>query len=96
MDLRPENIMIQDRNMTNLTFKLIDFGLLEKRPYEFDDTLKLVAEYRAPEIFVGYNYDEAVDIWYLCATCVRVLTERHVFGLGCRFEDPNFDRQVVS
>ena len=82
--------------MTNLTFKLIDFGLLEKRPYEVDDTLKQVAEYRAPEIFVGHKYDEAVDMWCLGATCVRVLTERRAFGLGCLFEDPNFDRQVVS
>ena len=96
MDLRPENIMVKDRNSEVLNFKLIDFGLIEKRPFVVDERLKQVAEYRAPEIFIGHEYDEGVDMWCLGATCVKMLTRHRPFGLGSTYEDPNYDRQVVS
>ena len=96
MDLRPENIMLTDQNAEVLNFKLIDFGMIEKRPFLEHDSLKQVSEYRAPEVFVGHDYDEGVDMWCLGATCAEMLILNRAFGRGCKFDDPNLDRQVVS
>ncbi|KAI5951932.1 hypothetical protein KGF54_005007 [Candida jiufengensis] len=71
-DIKPENIMIKlpsNPQTDKLLVKIIDFG-----SSCFDDekiyTYIQSRFYRAPEIIIGSNYDNKIDIWSLgCALC---------------------------
>ena len=95
MDLRPSNIMIPDSSKRLLDFKLIDFGLMETRPFHFHQG-KQVVEYQAFELFIGYDYNEAVDIWSLGVSVLEVLLMRRVFGINSEPNGPRHASQVVS
>lgn len=58
-DIKPLNILVSSRSPFNI--KLADFGLAQDR-----STLRTFCgnqEYSAPEIFLGQQYFNAVDIW---------------------------------
>ena len=95
MDLRPSNIMIVDSLKRKLDFKLIDFGLMKKRPFNLYEGIQ-VPEYQAFELFIGYEYNEAVDIWSLGVSVLEVLLARRVFGVYCGHNEPRYKSQVVS
>lgn len=62
-DFKPENVVLQENNerKTGVTYKLIDLGFAK----ELDATLSMVgtADYAAPEILRGQNYNLSVDYW---------------------------------
>lgn len=62
LDIKPENIMCQTRNSTNI--KLIDFGLATK--LEPNDVVKIstgTAEFAAPEIVEREPVGFYTDMW---------------------------------
>lgn len=62
-DFKPENVVLQDNSVrkTGITYKLIDLGFAK----ELDATLSIVgtADYAAPEILRGQDYNLSVDYW---------------------------------
>ncbi|XP_074539363.1 homeodomain-interacting protein kinase 2-like [Halichoeres trimaculatus] len=64
-DLKPDNIMIEDVSANPLTVKIIDFGLAVKKSELDEIKPNPVPMYRAPELFLGLPYDEAIDVWAL-------------------------------
>ena len=89
--------MIVDQNSSKKVFKLIDFGLMEKRPIKNQDKLQ-VPEYQAPEIYFGYPYATKVDVWSLGVTIVEALLDHVAFGVACQDEEDDniLESQVVS
>ena len=82
----------------NPVFKLIDFGLSMKRPYQENLSRKCQVEYyRAPEIFIGAEYDERVDLWSLGVTFAElILGGDSPFGDYNDSQSIKMDRQIVS
>lgn len=58
-DLKPSNILVD--SSTN-QIKICDFGLATQTN-EPNSSLVGTKSYVAPEVFIGFNYDEKVDIW---------------------------------
>lgn len=78
-DLKPENIMFDDRGRT----MLIDFGLAHV--YDGTSNFELVlqsARYRAPEVVVQASalYGPAMDMWSLGCIVVEMLTGKPIFA----------------
>ncbi|EGW32285.1 uncharacterized protein SPAPADRAFT_71739 [Spathaspora passalidarum NRRL Y-27907] len=64
-DIKPENIMIKlpsTPNSTDISIKLIDFG---SACYTNETSFTYIQSrfYRAPEVILGSNYNEKIDIW---------------------------------
>ncbi|KAE8287160.1 Homeodomain-interacting protein kinase 2 [Larimichthys crocea] len=73
-DLKPDNVMIVNRNQHPLKVRLIDFGLAhpvaEVQPY----ICKQTTWYRAPEVMLNIPFNEAVDMWSLGITAAELAT----------------------
>lgn len=69
-DIKPDNILVSD-GFAQL--KLCDFGsAFKENAPDNDPTPYLVSRfYRAPEIILGFEYDRAVDLWWVGA-CMHV------------------------
>lgn len=72
-DVKPENILCVDRRQRPLQVKLADFGLA-RVAYNFNPAIPAQTLcYRAPEVLVGHNYNEAIDMWSLGATAAGLV-----------------------
>uniref|UniRef100_A0A674PQN3 Protein kinase domain-containing protein n=1 Tax=Takifugu rubripes TaxID=31033 RepID=A0A674PQN3_TAKRU len=72
-DVKPENILCVDRRQQPLQVKLADFGLA-RVAYNFNPAIPAQTLcYRAPEVLVGRNYNEAIDMWSLGATAAGLV-----------------------
>ncbi|KAG8011053.1 Homeodomain-interacting protein kinase 2, partial [Nibea albiflora] len=73
-DLKPDNVMIVNRNQHPLKVRLIDFGLAhpvaEVQPY----ICKQATWYRAPEVMLYIPFNEAKDMWSLGITAAELAT----------------------
>lgn len=75
-DIKPENIMIklpEDPQDENLVVKIIDFGsscFNDKKTFTYIQS----RFYRAPEIILGANYDNKIDIWSLGCLLAELFT----------------------
>lgn len=59
-DLKPSNIAVK----TDCSLKILDFGLARTTNTAFMKTLYVVTRhYRAPEVILGMEYTENVDVW---------------------------------
>ncbi|KIW24859.1 hypothetical protein, variant [Cladophialophora immunda] len=82
-DLKPENILVRSRTPI-IHIKLADFGLAQDR-----SDLKTFCGspmYAAPEIFLGQNYTNAVDIWSLA-----VIIMKYIYGFRQNIESENLE-----
>ena len=69
--------MIDDKYVTNIVTKLSDFGLCRKLNYSnFDIQTR---HYRAPEIILGYKYDETCDLWSVGCLFYELITGKVLF-----------------
>lgn len=79
-DLKPENVMLDDRGY----LKLVDFGLAKKLDTSTMRTYSVVGTlfYLAPEIVRGKGYGMSVDIWSLGVMFYEFVVGRLPFGDG--------------
>ncbi|KAG2378491.1 hypothetical protein C9374_008130 [Naegleria lovaniensis] len=75
-DLKPENILI--KSYSKCQVKIIDFG---SSCFKWDN-LPLYAQsrtYRAPEVVIGSDYDEKIDMWSLGCILAELFTGKVLF-----------------
>jgi len=75
-DLKPENILI--KSYSKCQVKIIDFG---SSCFKWDN-LPLYAQsrtYRAPEVVIGSDYDEKIDVWSLGCILAELFTGKVLF-----------------
>lgn len=77
-DLKPNNVMIVDRQQQPFKVKLIDFGLsyLSSGP---PGVVVQTMFYRAPEVILGICFSEVIDMWSLGVLAAELATGRHVY-----------------
>ncbi|XP_059212765.1 homeodomain-interacting protein kinase 1-like [Centropristis striata] len=72
-DIKPDNIMLVNHKEQPFRAKLIDFGLtitsMEARP---GLTVQPIY-YRAPEVIMGFPFNEAIDVWSLGTLMAEIL-----------------------
>ena len=101
-DLKPENILLDRYGHIKLT----DFGLAKhiQKTEGKTQTFCGTAEYIAPEILIGKEYNFSVDIWSLGILIYEMLTgnppfisenKKHLYELITK-EEPNFDLPSLS
>ena len=75
-DLKPENILI--KSYSRSLIKVIDFG---SSCFTSDQLSSYVQSrsYRAPEVVLGYPYDQRIDIWSLGCILAELWTGRVLF-----------------
>ena len=64
-DLKPENIMLVEPENQPFKVKVIDFGSASHVSKTVPATYLQSRYYRAPEIILGLNYNESIDMWSL-------------------------------
>ncbi|XP_046862131.1 homeodomain-interacting protein kinase 3-like isoform X3 [Xenia sp. Carnegie-2017] len=64
-DLKPENIMLVDPEKFPLRVKVIDFGSATHVSNTVCSTYLQSRYYRAPEVILGLQFTEAIDMWSL-------------------------------
>ncbi|XP_077589012.1 homeodomain-interacting protein kinase 2-like isoform X1 [Stigmatopora nigra] len=78
-DLKPENIMVVDHRQLPLKVKVIDFGLaLHTCELSRGMTVQSMW-YRCPEVLLGHQCTEAIDVWSLGCVAVELLLGRPLF-----------------
>ena len=75
-DLKPENVMLTDETKTAV--KIVDFGSA-CTDYKSGFTYVQSRFYRCPEIVMGLNYDQAVDMWSFGCILCELATGRPIF-----------------
>lgn len=72
-DVKPENVLCVDQPQQPLQVKLGDFGLA-RLSENMDPSLPAqTLWYRAPEVLVGHQYNEAIDMWSLGAMAAELV-----------------------
>ncbi|KAL7378482.1 hypothetical protein ABVT39_014504 [Epinephelus coioides] len=76
-DIKIDNIMLVDREEKPLRVKLIDFGLAQQAqeqcvPFQ-------TRHFRAPEIFLGLPFSEAIDMWSVGVVMSVMILAKMVF-----------------
>ncbi|CAK6959625.1 homeodomain-interacting protein kinase 1-like [Scomber scombrus] len=64
-DLKPDNVMVVDRWQETLRVKVIDFGLAHYVSHVLPGSCVQSLLYRAPEVMLGLDYTEQIDMWSL-------------------------------
>ncbi|KAJ4944819.1 hypothetical protein JOQ06_013359 [Pogonophryne albipinna] len=84
-DIKPENIMVVNRLQHPLQVKLIDFGLARHVSEAVPGTAVQSLWYRAPEVLLGMDFSEQIDMWPLGATPweFALQTGHHFRGNQC-------------
>ncbi|XP_049611420.1 homeodomain-interacting protein kinase 2-like isoform X2 [Syngnathus scovelli] len=79
-DLKPDNIMVVDHLQLPLKVKVIDFGLaLHASELSRGMTVQSMW-YRCPEVLLGHECTEAIDVWSLGCVAVELLLGRALFA----------------
>ncbi|XP_061633664.1 homeodomain-interacting protein kinase 2-like [Phyllopteryx taeniolatus] len=78
-DLKPDNIMVVDHLKLPLKVKVIDFGMaLHASELSRGMTVQSMW-YRCPEVLLGHECTEAIDVWSLGCVGVELLLGRALF-----------------
>ncbi|KAM8877958.1 homeodomain-interacting protein kinase 1-like isoform 1-T2 [Synchiropus picturatus] len=64
-DINPDNVMLVDQIQRPFRVKLIDFGEAQNSSDVRRGCMVQTLPYRAPEVILGLQYNEAIDIWSL-------------------------------
>lgn len=82
-DLKPENVLI--KNMEACTVKVIDLGS-SCFVTDFLGSYVQSRSYRAPEVILGVDYDQKIDVWSLGCMLVELFTGSVLFQSTCLSE----------
>jgi len=63
LDLKPENVAFVSEDPTDMTIKLLDFGLAKQRSHRKEKGFRGTREYMSPELALRRGYTEAADMW---------------------------------
>lgn len=74
-DIRPENILIDERYREQLNIKIIDFGFSALK----DERVKGTPLYISPELILGKDVDYRTDLYSLGATLFHTITGKPPF-----------------
>lgn len=86
-DIKPENIMISERNGKHV-FKVIDFGSMTEL-YSIDSQAG-TPSYLSPERFEGESIHEGSEIFSIGVTIYEALTQKFPYGEIEPFQNPTF------
>nr|XP_057908519.1 homeodomain-interacting protein kinase 1-like isoform X2 [Doryrhamphus excisus] len=81
-DLKPDNVMVVDHLQLPLKVKVIDFGLALHASELSRGTTVQSMWYRCPEVLLGHECNEAIDVWSLGCIAVELLLGHALFD-GC-------------
>ena len=79
-DMKPENILLVSRDMSNFDIKIADLGFAQK--FDKSSGLELVLGtplYMAPELVKHQKYNEKVDVWSLGVITYQLLSGKTPF-----------------
>lgn len=85
-DIKPDNIMLVNRQLQPFKLKLIDFGLAVPVSKMCLGIQIQALGYRAPEVILGLPLNEAVDMWYLGCVLAFMYLGRHLYPTECEYE----------
>uniref|UniRef100_A0A3Q3FCF8 Protein kinase domain-containing protein n=1 Tax=Labrus bergylta TaxID=56723 RepID=A0A3Q3FCF8_9LABR len=88
-DLKPDNVMVVDRHQKPLRVKLIDFGLASRVSDCQPGMCVQTTWYRAPEVCLYSEFNEAIDMWSLGLTAAEL-------AVGYPLYPGNMDYDVLS
>jgi len=77
-DVKPDNILIQTNISDSINVQLCDFGLCSNTNY-MKELPACTDYYKPPELFIGNEYDESIDIWSLGCTLVEFINKTILF-----------------
>lgn len=72
-DIKPENIMVVDRDRQPVTVKLVDFGAAQNSSDICPENLVQTLWYSSPEVMLDCPYNEAIDMWAVGVTAAEVV-----------------------
>ncbi|XP_028318070.1 homeodomain-interacting protein kinase 3-like [Gouania willdenowi] len=85
-DIKPDNVMVVNRNIQELKVKLIDFGVAMKTS-SMEPCLDIQPlGYRAPEVSIGLPFSEAIDVWALGCVLVFLYIGENLFSVSCEYQ----------
>ena len=90
-DIKPENIMISERDGKHV-FKVIDFGSMTEL-YSIESTAG-TPSYLAPERFTGATINESTEVFSIGVTLYEALTEKFPYGEIEPFQTPSFKKVI--
>lgn len=89
-DLKPSNILITDADKTEVTVKLIDFGVAkaqsDAKESSRQTTIVGTVGYMAPELAAGARYDASCDVYSLGCVMFEALTATLPFSADSPLE----------
>ncbi|XP_029916999.1 homeodomain-interacting protein kinase 2-like [Myripristis murdjan] len=95
-DVKPDNIMLVDHEKKPLRVKLIDFGLAIPT-CEAEQGAHLQPKYwRSPEILLGLQFSEAIDMWSLGCVMAEMLLGYPLFPGRCEYDVMRFIVQLLG
>ncbi|KAK5927033.1 hypothetical protein CgunFtcFv8_022560 [Champsocephalus gunnari] len=85
-DIKPENIMVVNRLQHPLQVKLIDFGLARHVSEAVPGTAVQSLWYRAPEVLLGMDFSEQIDMWSLGAVAAEIAAGFALFPADHKYD----------
>lgn len=78
-DIKPENVMVVDRQQRPLQVKLVDFGGAQLSSQASCENLVHTFSYSSPEVLLMSSVNEATDIWSVGLTAVELALGAKLF-----------------
>lgn len=100
-DIKPENILVGERENGEMLVRLIDFGLAYRQHDESERQLSTTGSigtlaYAAPEYLSRQESDSSVDIWALGVVLYIILCGYHPFDAENDASDEELRRRIVK
>ena len=73
---------------------LTDFGLIQKK--EINNKTVQSRYYRAPEIILGLNYSENIDLWSFGCTVYELITGKILFDVENNYDIDFYDKDLIN
>ncbi|XP_055011884.1 homeodomain-interacting protein kinase 2-like [Boleophthalmus pectinirostris] len=85
-DLKPSNVMLVDHKREPFRIKLIDFGLTKRVKSLVPGVIMQPLGYRAPEVSLGSELNQTVDMWSLGCVLAFLYLGQNLFPCHCEYE----------
>lgn len=85
-DIKADNVMLTNLQQEPYKVKLIDFGVAAFTSEVQQGFVIQPVGYRAPEVSLGYMFDEAIDMWGLGCLLGSLFCAHHFFPTHCEYQ----------